>query len=102
MMVMIIMVMMIMKMMVVMMTHYDIKERYDGGMLFQRSKNGMEKTHSVKGMNMLMIMLTMMMAMMTMMTMRMTMPTMAIRLCVRMDDQRSISDQKVVKLRRLS
>ena len=82
---MIMMVMMIMKMMVVMMTHYDIKERYDGGMLFQRSKNGMKKTHSVKGMNMLMIMLTMMMAMMTMMTM----PTMAIRLCVRMDYQRS-------------
>ena len=100
-MVMIMMVMMIMKMIVVMMTH-DIKERCDGGMLFQRNKNGMEKTHSMKGMNMLMIMLTMMMAMMTMMTMKMTMPTMAIRLCVRMDDQRSNSDQKVVKLRRLS
>ena len=85
---MIMMVKKIMKMMVVMMTHYDINECCDGGMLFQRSKNGMEKTHSMKGMNMLMIMLTMMMAIMTMMTMKMTMPTMAIRLCVKMDDRR--------------
>ena len=99
---MIMMVMMIMKMMVVMMTHYDIKERYDGGMLFQRSKNGMEKTQRMKGMNMVMIMLTIMMAIMTMMTMKMTMPTMAIRLCVRMDDQRTNSYQKVVKLSSLS
>ena len=99
---MIMMVMMIMKMMVVMMTHYDIKERYDGGMLFQRKKNGMEQAHSMKGINMLMIVLTMMMAMMTMMTMKMTMPTMVIRLCVRIYDQSSNSDQKVVILRRLS
>ena len=83
---MIMMVMMIMKMMVVMMTYYDIKERCDRGMLFQRSKNGMERTQSMKGMNMLMIVLTMMMAMMTMMTIQMTMPTMATRLCVRIDD----------------
>ena len=84
--------MMIMRMMVVMMTYFDIKERYDGGMLFQRSKNGMKKTHRKKGMNMVMIMLTMMIVMMTMMMammtmMKMTMPTMAIRLCVMIDDR---------------
>ena len=63
----------------------------------------MEKIHRIKVMIMMMIMMMMMvMAMATMVTMKMTMPTMVIRLCVRMDDQRSYSDQKVVELRRLS
>ena len=82
------MIMMVMiMMMVVMMTHYDIKERYDIGMLCHKTDNGMEKTHRMKVIDMVMIMLMIMM-MMTMMTMIMTMPTMAIRLCVKMDDRR--------------
>ena len=80
---MIIMVMMIM-MVMVMMTHYDIKERYDIGMLCHKTDNGMEKTHRMKVIDMVMIMLMIMI----MMTMIMTMLTMAIRLCVKMDDRR--------------
>ena len=79
------MIMMVMiMMMVVMMTHYDIKERYDIGMLSHKTDNGMEKTHRMKVIDMVMIMLMIMI----MMTMIMTMPTMAIRLCVKMDDRR--------------
>ena len=61
----------------------------------------MGKIHRIKVMIMVMIMM-MMMVMATMVTMKMTMPTMVIRLCVRMDDQRSYSDQKLVEFRRLS
>ena len=84
--------MLVIMMMVVMMMMM-IKERYDIGMLCHKTDNGMEKTHRMKVIDMVMIMLMIMI----MMTMIMTMPTMAIRLCVKMDDRRKNSGLIVVQ-----
>ena len=51
-------------MMMMMMIHYDIKESYDGGMVYHKTKIAREKTH-----RMLMVMMMMVMMMMAMMTM---------------------------------
>ena len=58
MMIMMMMMMMMMKMM--MMIYNDIKESYNGGMVYHKTKIAREKTH-----RMMMVMVMMMMAMMT-------------------------------------
>ena len=48
-------------MMVVMVTHINIKERYDIGMLCHKTDDGMEKTHRMKVIDIVMIVLMIMM-----------------------------------------
>jgi hypothetical protein len=49
------------------MIHYDIKEHYDGGMVYHKTNDVMEKTRMMKALNMMMVvMISMMMSQMTM------------------------------------
>ena len=96
------MVMIIMMIMEVLMTHNNFKERFDGRMLCHKTKSEMEKTKRMRVMNMVMMMMMMMMMTMAMMTMKTAITTMVIRLCVKMDDWRFYSVQKVDELQRSS